>query len=284
MKKTTIHFLVFFVILLGSKSTKAQLALEAIHDSAATGSSYSGSLAIVNLEVDGEKYCRIIRTTTLRRIDFYNLDHSYWKGIDCNSFPMLSSLGPSPTPIPFFYAMYISQHLFNSDDAIEFLFYTSSGGSSNCRIYDETGNIFQNFDGQAPNVYNTAPHTQLPLYNTSQGAKLILSNITDGKAYVYSLPGTLTEIQTVEAESKSYMNTFPNPSKTHTTIDYKLPENCSNGEISIYDNGGNLLRMFTVDHSFSNLILNNDEFAQGQYIVTLKTKDSLIWKKQIILK
>ncbi len=77
MKKTLLIALIAFVT-----TAKAQITLEATYDTA------SYYLYIVNLEIDGDKYIKLQQGDSGKRfIYLYNLNHSLWKTIDCNSFP-----------------------------------------------------------------------------------------------------------------------------------------------------------------------------------------------------
>ncbi len=122
-------FFVFLCFQLRFLNCSAQIALESVYDSA--GYTVQSSLAIVNLEEDGEKFVRIVRTATERKMDLYNMDHSWWKTIECISFPVDSN---SAQPMVNNYFMYISQHLFNLDDEIEFLYFSPSDASFSSRL------------------------------------------------------------------------------------------------------------------------------------------------------
>ncbi|MBK6485103.1 MAG: T9SS type A sorting domain-containing protein [Chitinophagaceae bacterium] len=271
-------FFVFLCFQLRFLNCSAQIALESVYDSA--GYTVQSSLAIVNLEEDGEKFVRIVRTATERKIDLYNMDHSWWKTIECISFPVDSN---SAEPMVNNYFMYISQHLFNLDDEIEFLYF--SAFYTYCRIYDESGNIVFNFDGQAPIVAVTIPPQQFPIYNTGTGTKMIMSSTSTHKSYVYSLPGTLPVYMSQSGSvDELRLSTFPNPSFATTNIAYELPVTVRKGEISIRTMSGTLLNKFIVDNTFGSIVLSNEQLSSGVYLVTLQAGNAIVWERQLIVK
>ena len=104
MKKITIYFMLFIY----AQTINAQITLDYVYPNAST------KLYMVNLEVSGIKYVLKSDVAGNRFINFYNLNHSLWKTINCNSFPMSSTIGPTPTPQYAFDALYISEKLFNT--------------------------------------------------------------------------------------------------------------------------------------------------------------------------
>jgi hypothetical protein len=282
MKK--IIFLAICAFLLTSK-TKGQITLEATYDTA------SVNLYMVNLEVDGDKYIRIQRQDSGQRyIDLYNLDHSLWKRIDCNPFPLFryyafdSSYSFSRVH---FDVLYVSQHLFDQDSQVEFMFVTSDYPRSFTGIYKEDGTTVFAQDSAGPWVSLTIPQDFRPIYNTSAGTKMILSFQQTNQSKVYSLPGTLTTSNMFLAHdptaSANYFKAYPNPSSGQNTIEYQLPKGIDKGEIIIHDLSGKELKRYKIDNSFSNLILNNSELPGGTYLYSLIAGDKLVETKKIII-
>ena len=133
--KTKILLLTFLLIKIFSAN--GQINLEATYDSAAM------NLYMVTLEVDGDKFVKIQRgDSAYRFIKLYNLNHSLWKTIDCNAFPIftyLAGIGALNNGRFNYDILYITQHLFNNDDKIEFLYtvYTSLQAQYFTGIYNE---------------------------------------------------------------------------------------------------------------------------------------------------
>jgi len=180
-----IFFIVFFAFIINAK---AQITLEQTYASAAFNTTISqrNQLYNVNLEVDGKKFVFVDRTN--KNVNVYNLNHNLWKTISFTNATDLSSSVNAQTII------YISQHLFDTDDEIEFLYIDTGGpGSTVTQVVNEDGSILFTATNQGPFVFPTAPQLQVPIFNSDNGTKLILSGGgTDGNAYVYSLGGALT--------------------------------------------------------------------------------------------
>src|SRR3989339_1669317 len=263
----------FFLIF--GMNTEAQITLEQDYDSSSVFNSPSDQLMIVHFEEYGDCYVKINRLG--KCICIYNMNHILLKNIDCSSFPLLygDRIGE---------VLYISQHLFNLDSKIEFLYcyidinthidYTG--------IYNEEGNLLFSDTG-VPLIHVNTPQQQLPIYNTSQGTKMILS-YRDGHAKVFSLPGTLS--QSI-AETNNYLisqsslsNPYPNPVSNTTKVDYKLPEGVDVGELVFYDLQGKEIKRYRVDRTFDTLLISTSDIAAGTYFYQLQTaKDKSQGKK-----
>lgn len=231
MKKLIFICLLAIIALSSRETLKAQITLEHTYDSAQT------HLYMVNLEIEGMKYIWIDLYDN--SIKLYNLDHSIFKIM---SLPNVNYI---QTPS----IMYVSEHLFNMDDQIEFMYVYITADSLNSflhryhtKIINELGTIIFSADTMAPLVQANAPQTQLPIYNTLNGTKMILSGINTSSpiANVYSLTGHLSAsiapISFGDGNQLSLENIYPNPSNGNTTIEFKLPMGAAFGEIVIYNN------------------------------------------------
>lgn len=262
--------LIFVALWTFTINVKAQVTLEHTYDSAGVffSNTTTQQLYIVKLEVDGEKIVFVDRADKL--VKFYNSNHTPWKSI---SFAAATDLRPNVNGQAI---MYISQHLFNTDNAIEFLYvdYTGFLDTLVTQIINEDGSILFTANQQSPSVVSTAPDTQLPIYNTSTGTKLILSGL-DGKAYFYGLAGTLAN------GIKGYTNNpqnnlmasmaYPNPTRTSARIDYTLPNGVNKGEMVFYDTQGKEIKRFNVDRTFNNLTISTEDLQSGIYYYNLQT-------------
>src|SRR5688572_29088748 len=128
-------YLIVILLLLGA-TTKAQLVLENTYPGTSS-IVYSGNtqqLYIIKLEVDGEKYVHVDRLN--KNLTFYNLNHTFWKAI---SYSFTIDLNPNANVQAI---MYISQHLFDLDDDIEFMYCDGNGPNLMVtQIVDESGAI-----------------------------------------------------------------------------------------------------------------------------------------------
>ncbi|OFY96065.1 MAG: hypothetical protein A3K10_13085 [Bacteroidetes bacterium RIFCSPLOWO2_12_FULL_31_6] len=180
--KTT-FFTLFFVFGI-TLISKGQVTLEATYDSAST------NLYMINLEISGQKYVKVTKTENNRFIYLFNLDYSPWKTFNCNSFPY--TIHPVAGPIYNFSVLYITESLFDNDNGIEFLFVNSNSFGEYTGIYNENGTIIFSQDSAYPAVTLNIPIVNVPIYNTPNGTKLILSFPYTGEAKVYGLQGILS--------------------------------------------------------------------------------------------
>jgi hypothetical protein len=284
MKKLLfIAFISFFV------NAKAQFTLEHTYDSAATynvnigGVQGSGQLMIIKFEVSGEQYVKINRWG--KNISIYSLNHSLVQTISLAGVPLDPPYGTVSD------VLYLSEHLFNTDPKKEFMYvhtFTDASGNGNfvTSIYDENG-VMLFTDTAVPNIRMNIPLQQYPIYNSSQGTKMILS-LTNGQAHVWGLQGTLTT--TIQASSQSLLsasslisNPHPNPTNSSTTIDYKMPNGINEGEIVFYDLKGNEIKRFKVDQTFDSLLISTTDIPAGTYYYQLQTTSNISQGRKLVI-
>ncbi|MBI3503139.1 MAG: T9SS type A sorting domain-containing protein [Bacteroidetes bacterium] len=274
MKKYIIISLIAF-----ATNTQAQITLEHIYDSAATWnvpSSKGSQLMIIKFEVSGEHYVKVNRAQAV--IDIYDMNHSLVKTI---------SLAGVPTPSGVFDVLYLSEHLFNLDDKIEFMYDTPVSGGFYTGIYNEDGTLLFS-DTSLAWIKTNYEQQQLPIYNTSFGTKMILS-CPNGQAKVFGLPGTLSSgIQEGNAalmQAQGLGNLYPNPSTGKATLQYELPKGEREGEIILYNTQGAEVKRYKVDDTFNDLLLDNTQLQAGTYFYQLQTsKGSVGSKKMVVVK
>jgi hypothetical protein len=276
--------LLFIAFSVFGMNAMAQITLEHTYDSASTYSigNFKGSqLVYLNLEATGEKYININKTG--KYISIYNINHSFLKKISYSSF----SYSPG---LPTF--LYFSENLFNTDNLMEFMYiWTDINNVANTSIYNENGVCIFSADSLTPFVQANTPQLQYPIYNTSQGTKMILSHLTNKQAKVYSLSGTLTTAiaeannNLIAMQSSSVSNAYPNPTNNTTQIDYSLPDGVNEGEIVFYDLLGNEVKRFKVDRTFNTLLVSTADIAAGTYYYQLQTTaENSEGKKMIVIK
>lgn len=255
---------------------RAQITLESTYPNGRV------KLSMVDLEISGMKYLLKNDDAGNRFLKLYNLNHSLWKTIDCNGFPL--TVGPLGDIQYNFDALYITETLFDCDPSIEFMYVSASGNDWFTGIYNENGISLLVADSCAPMVKINIPQQVRPIYNTPLGTKLILSH-QNGTARVYDLPCMLTtEIGTIPSDVENeYLNIYPNPSFSETTIEYIIPNGFSQAEIVITDLNGKEIKRYQVDNNFSNLILEQNEIQAGTYMYSLQVESQIIESKKIIV-
>ncbi|MEO8149322.1 MAG: T9SS type A sorting domain-containing protein [Bacteroidia bacterium] len=265
-------------------NAKGQIILEHTYDSAGVYSSYASrsQLYVVKLEVDSDKYVHIDRFNKLVR--FYNMNHTFWKAISFANATDLDTVWNNQS------ILYISEHLFDLDNEIEFLYVDVGSSGSTCvtQVINENGSVLFTATNQIPDVKVNAPQSQLPIYNTSAGTKMILSgaHFIDINAYVYSLAGTLTAgiISNSNTDIDNLMTSlpFPNPAMTSTKINYTFPKGVSKGEIVFYDTQGKEVKRFNVDNTFDSILISTEDLRSGTYYYNLQTARGISDAKKLI--
>lgn len=276
--KKIILFCFLSLLIVGSKHSLAQITLEHTYAGA------SERLFMVDFELSGMKYVLKSEVAGNRFLKFYNLDHSFWKSIDCNSF--------QTTPLPAgngtnynFIALYISETLFDCDSAVEFMYYSNSGMKWFTGIYKEDGTAILLADSLAPVMYLTVPQQMRPIYNTPDGTKLILSHRDDGSARVYDIPCELSAgiDKSMRQPSDPFLSVFPNPSYYQNTVQYSLPDGINEADIILFDLSGKELRRYHVDRTFSDLQISQRDFPSGTYMYSLVSGNKILVSQKIVL-
>jgi len=247
------------LVLCATLPTNAQITLEHIYPTEGFFDNYK-QFMMVHLEASGSKYVAVDKAA--RTITLYHLDHTLYKTISFANAP--------PIPYPYQpYIMYISEHLFDQDDDVEFMFTVLMNPDAITMIYDEDGGVLLDATDGYPGVLPTYHNQHYPIYNTTEGTKLILS-FEDGTAHVYSLAGTLsTDIasagQDALEEALGAM-VFPNPSTGSATI--LLPRMMAQGstELRLTNALGELVRVVPVVSNSSSVDVDLSALAAGSYV------------------
>lgn len=238
MKKVTLSFILFFTIF----RLNSQINLEHTYNV----NSSSSFISTILLSTSGYKY--IITDNSLGQAKLYNTNHSLWKTL---TWPVVSGFNSN--------IINISENLFNLDNQIEFIVYSSTTTAPiqyNTKIYSETGAVIRDFPNRAWNgVFSAGANSY----------KLIL---TDGNTIrdVYSLPGTSSNLGVPNNPMSELSGiSFPNPTSETISIPYQLANGQTSGQLNVYNSTGVLVESFQVDSNFSDLILDVSNYSNGLY-------------------
>lgn len=280
MKKIFLLAFVAFVF-----NAKAQFVLEHDYDSSATynlANSRGSQLMYIKFEVSGERYVKINRVGKV--IEVYDMNHSLVKVVSLANLPLGTS-----TFLPD--VLYLSEQLFNTDALMEFMYlypFTDSQGNGNyvTNIYTENGALLFT-DTAFALIRLNFEQQQFPIYNTSQGTKMILSYM-NGHAKVWGLAGTLSTAihaanNNLVQASNFVSNAHPNPTNQTTTVEYKLPDHVNHGEIVFYDLQGVEIKRFKVDAAFNSLTISTSDIAAGTYYYQLQTRENTSRGKKLVV-
>lgn len=268
--------LILLALLAFSINAQAQFTLEATYDSAATWNYCQGQpsqLLMVDFEVSGMHYVKVNGCGGY--IGIYDLSHSLVKRISLDNLP-LNSNGLIDE------LLYFSENLFDTDPEIEFMYICDPSNNLPffTNIYNEDGTMLFTDTGAATII----PHyhqQQYPIYNTSQGTKMILS-YQNGQAKVFSVAGTLTLSQQLLNENL-IDQAYPNPAMFSTRIDYVFPKGITQGDIVFYDVTGQEIKRFSVDNTFDHLLVSTSDIAAGTYYYQLQTNAKNSQGKKLVV-
>jgi hypothetical protein len=284
MKKS----ILFLIVQLISLEIFSQIALEHTYNntgyympsSSVNGTAGNGlqKFYLVHLEIDGDKYVKIDKPA--QTIDFYNLNHQLWKSINYSN--VTTNIGPNSTYDKSGCSiLYISQSLFDTDAEIEFMYTYWWGGSTDnpaiTQIVNENGSILFT-DLGAPIVSPTFHNQFFPIYNTTNGTKMILSNV-NGTAEVFSLGGNFTAgISQNNIVGNAEMTLFPNPSTggNMITINYKLPEENKTGNMIVFDSQGKQVKSYKIGNGMTDILINPAELSKGTYFYSIITDEGKV--------
>ncbi len=266
-----------FVMLLASFCCYGQFPLEHTYDTCSTTTN-NGRLVMVNLENSGYKYIKYNKLQN--KVIIYSLNHILEKEV---TLPIT----PNLTNHESFTLFYFSEHLFNTDNLMEFILVRqgSSPGGFYCstHIINENGVVLFYRGNEAPFVEPNVLQQQYPIYNTPAGTKLLLSNLL-GQVKVYGLPGTLpTNISPDPISDEKISNLFPNPAFSDITIEYELPAKVNSGKIRIYKETGQLIKEYPIFSSVQFIRIPNNDFEPGNYFYEIITEEKLYKGKQFVI-
>lgn len=229
--------------LLFSISINAQISLENTY----SGNSNVTSIGFVNLANSGDKY--VINDVSLSQIKLYNLNHTLWKTIPIPSLPNSTS----------YYYQNISENLFDLDSEVECLIVYAGATIQEYQIavINENGNV----------IFNKTSCGFSGIHKTENNSyKLLLSDYTNTNKYVYSLPGTSSNLGVIDNGVIGKVGlSFPNPTSQLITLPYDLGTSNSIGTMNIYNINGQIVESFTVDNTFTNILLDVSSYAIGTY-------------------
>lgn len=229
---------------------------------------------MVNLEELGHTYVMVDRAN--RVVHTYGLDHAPIGAIPYTSTTVINASVPADI-------LYISQHLFDLDDGVEFMYvnmyYNGSIVVGITQIVDDDGSIMFSSDG-TPLIKPNYHLQQYPIYATPQGTKMILS-MPNGDANVYSLTGEFSVGLAGMAEETSAFP-FPNPASTGLHLPYALPPGSQTGTLEVLDLAGNVVHRYQVSSGSEFLYIPIDALSVGTYTYRILTASGAILGQRFV--
>jgi len=226
---------------------------------------YPVSASICCLEKSGDKYFTM--NVSGKQCLIYNLDHTLYKTVNL----------VVPDGYFLYNIQFVSEHIFNLDDKIEFsytyskynLTETSYYYSYETRVINENGMQILNIPG--------AGHTEI-LETENEGRKFLvyvydffqIPSTTQTK--VYSLPEEEELLKAGPIQHRhQFGNPYPNPSRGMVNIPVKLPPDVEEGELVLYNLHGQEVTRYFVKGDEDLVILPGGMLIPGTYIYKIKS-------------
>jgi hypothetical protein len=260
MKKS----ILLIVLMILMVTSRAQITLE---------HTYPGSTGLTQLSISGYKYFMMDWTNNQCKI--YNLDHSIWKTINLSV----------PAGMYLYDIKFVSENLFNGDSKVElaYIYY-----------YYDTSLLFYTYYTKVVNENGlellTIPGCAYMELQTpgTQGTKMLayvydysIVNWTVN-TLVYSLPGVVSANEIAVEGNANLNKPYPNPARSMVTIPYQLPNGIETAEILLINGSGNILKSYTVDRTYHELLIETAGLPKGVYMYQLKTGQGVINSGKII--
>lgn len=190
-----------------------------------------------------------------RSITFYKSDLSVNNRILCNSIPNFMGFGYIENQVNGNF--YVSQHLFNDDDKLEFIVWVMTNGYRYqfCVYNEDMECLFTSYER-----FSTTQ--KFTLYPTSAGYLLSVGNDT-GTPFYYALSDYQVETS-VKTVSLPASVAYPNPAGETITLPYKLAQGTS--VMNIYSIDGQLIESRQIDSLSGGILLNVSGYAPGIYL------------------
>lgn len=215
-----------------------------------------------------------------KQIDYLilDLDYNVYKNLTLDT---TNALGGSIEV----YEPWISDHLFNSDDNIEYCYYIASIGPTSSYtvvrtvIADEDNNVLFSLEGERFDFND---------FYVLNGTTYVRTITNDERIKIYEVEGSMPCIRcnsatssnaVVETEEQNYgFSIFPNPTEDQLTIDSDLEG--PNMQIKIYSITGQLLQtdaFFTGNNTIDVSLL-----SAGTYVINIVSENGFLHTQQFI--
>jgi len=251
MKQLSLILALFFAVI----HSQAQIT----HEHTYTGV----SAAYIHLPVAGYKY--YVMDVANSQCRLYNNDHSLWKTINLS--------------IPANYYLcdiqYVTENLFNTDNSIEMLYVSYNYNTAlayytyDTRIANESGTILLSVPGGGYSyIYPAQYGSKLFIWEYNYAVSPLTVN-----TMVFSIPGQTTAGINDEPIDKQVLlsKAFPNPTANTVTIPYSLPAYVNKAELKLYNVSGNMVKSYSIDHTFDNLMVQTSDLPAGMYLYRIES-------------
>ena len=200
---------------------------------------YTGDEGCI-FQVTENEFVYGIISTPLKEFYIFSLDHTLLKTIHLND-SLVQVI-----------EYHLSKTLFNNDSKFE-LVYKWLSSSYHVSVVNEDGTILLSKDNAI----------WYKLYNTDEGAKMLISYYPSNYVDVYSLYGTILEKSEINSTSNSLP--FPNPSNDYVNINYEIPRSERNLVLCIYNVNGQRVKEININSEEKYIKVNVSGWIPGVY-------------------
>lgn len=180
---------------------------------------------------------------------------------------------------------YITDHLFNSDDDLEFAYvlYNSSTSDMETVICNENGQIILTQKGIVI-IQKINQKYRLIFYDMFKKVSLV-SQVIEG---YYPCIETCTNVSTTALSKSQSINEvisepIPNPATKSFEIFYSLNANCTNAFVELYSIDGSLIKIVPIDILKDRVSVSIFELHPGTYFYKIISDNGLHSSKKIII-
>jgi len=194
------------------------------------------------------------------------------------------------------YLAVISKHLFNLDNAYEFMLSGVDTSLSNwpmLKVFNENKDTLFICDSCTLNSnYNQGSLYPSPIKYTPIGSKLIVFRGFQDQYDIYSLPGKLpgcTQALGVNdpsialSQSQIPTSAYPNPATGRVRIAYELPAGVSSGELVLMNVEAKELKRYHITNAFNNLLIEAGDLPSGSYFYKVVTEKGESATQRVVL-
>lgn len=196
---------------------------------------------------------------------------------------------------------YVTEDLFDTDpNTIEYAMTMRAPGSNHNHfaVVRADGTVL--FTAQFQSLFTLGSAFE-PIFNTPDGARMVLTGSTDGMGsdyptHFYSLPGTLPCLAcdgTVsalgmnvgteeEVATPSDLLAFPNPAGTEATITYSLPNGTAGGTLVLTTLSG-AVAMRTAINGSGRMTITTADLAAGTYLYHVETDQGMVGSDRLVV-
>ena len=254
--------LFIIAILISTVSSKGQITFEHTYD-------YYRKFFFVT-DIGNNDYKYVIQDSL--GFSLYNLDHSLYLNV-------ISAIPIQQAP-SYYEIAYITKSLFDCDSSnIEYVI-TAPTHQGNFYVFRTDGTLlFEKDTVRGPYCFGCASGSiwQQPIFNTPDGAKLLLFSIDSQNGdqdsiSVYSLCGTAPTFVRDISSNENFVKVFPNPTNGMLNFEIMPPNNQDKFQLAIYDSDLKLIDKGDINGRSFQFDLSKRSLSSGMYFFDLRTE------------